>query len=52
MYTAYFFNTKTGELKKTSQPSDNPKGTDWQQIAEEEYKKYLLIAKFYVALVQ
>jgi hypothetical protein len=43
MYTAYFVNTITGELRRTSQPCDNPKGKDWKQISWEQYNEYCLI---------
>jgi hypothetical protein len=43
MYTAYFLNQKTGEIKHTSSPCDNPHDNGWIQISYEQYEQYSLV---------
>ena len=46
MYTGYFVNTETGELKRTSQPKDNPKELGWMQLNEYEYSIFVKVASY------
>lgn len=46
MYTAYFVNSLTGELKRTSDPRDNPMGGGWQSVTESTYDLYQKIAQW------
>lgn len=42
MYVAYFVNTSTGQLVRTSTPKYNPKGQEWKQI---DFDEFVLLAK-------
>lgn len=50
MYSAYFINTRTGELLHTSNPKDNPKLEEWKRIPADEYEVYMIVAARYSML--
>ena len=40
MYCEYFFNEKTGELKYSSSPKNNPSGIEWIKLSELEFRRF------------
>lgn len=46
MYNAYFVNMFTGQLLRTSQPSDNPDSDEWKQISHDEFAILYKVANF------
>lgn len=50
MYSGYFVNVYTGQLKRTSQPKDNPYGNDWKQVDYDTWCLYVTIKNYVVSM--